>query len=95
MGLGVKALARLGGWSTRAGALLCATTPVSCQPSVVRHIESRRRNPACAAFSFTPPGLETAVIYDVERGVIWMDEDEDGHPVGEVIDLGQYNLYRS
>jgi hypothetical protein len=31
----------------------------------------------------------------VERGVIWMGEDENGQPVGEVIDLGQYNLYRS
>jgi hypothetical protein len=35
------------------------------------------------------------MIYDVERGVIWTGEDENGQPVGEVIDLGQYNLYRS
>ena len=35
------------------------------------------------------------MIYDVERGVIWMGEEENGQPVGEVIDLGQYNLYRA
>jgi hypothetical protein len=34
------------------------------------------------------------MIYDVERGVIWLSEDESGQPVGEVIDLGRYNLFR-
>jgi hypothetical protein len=34
------------------------------------------------------------MIYDVERGVIWLGEDESGQPIGEVIDLGRYNLFR-
>jgi hypothetical protein len=37
----------------------------------------------------------TTMIYDMERGVIWMGQDENGQTVGEVIDLEQYNLYRS
>jgi hypothetical protein len=37
----------------------------------------------------------TTMIYDMERGVIWMGQDENGQPVGEVIDLEQYNLYHS
>jgi hypothetical protein len=34
------------------------------------------------------------MIYDVERGVIWTGEDDDGQPVGEIIDIRQYNLFR-
>ena len=39
--------------------------------------------------------LETTMIYDMERGVIWMGQDENGQPVGEIIDSELYNLYRS
>ena len=35
------------------------------------------------------------MIYDIERGVIWMGQDENGQPVGEIIDSEQYNSYRS
>ena len=39
--------------------------------------------------------LETTMIYDMERGVIRMGQDENGQPVGEIIDSELYNLYRS
>jgi len=39
--------------------------------------------------------LGTTMIYDVQRGVIWMGQDENGQPVGEIIDNELYNLYRS
>ena len=35
------------------------------------------------------------MIYDIERGVIWMGQDENGQPVGEIIDSELYNLYQS
>jgi hypothetical protein len=35
------------------------------------------------------------MIYDMGRGVIWMGQDENGHPVGEIIVGELYNLYRS
>jgi len=35
------------------------------------------------------------MTYDMERGVIWMGQDENGQPVGEIIDSELYNLYRS